>query len=115
MARRASAEPVSLEQMVGALRPEIDRWDDGDRLRALAMAEASLQGRLPINPFHLSATRRMSDSLASRAAWAGYLELTGKGALGTDVFLELLRQVTLDELKAAAHDLMGAKAAGKGV
>jgi hypothetical protein len=26
-----------------------------------------------------------------------------------------LRQVTLDELKAAAHDLMGAKAAGKGV
>ncbi|MCW5939389.1 MAG: insulinase family protein [Fimbriimonadaceae bacterium] len=113
MARRASTETVSPEQMADALRPEIDRWEDGDRLRALAMAEASLQGRLPVNPFHFSASRRMSDSLASRAAWAGYLELTGKGALGTDTFLELLRQVTLEELKAAARDLMGAKATAK--
>jgi predicted Zn-dependent peptidase len=71
------------------------------------MAEASLAGRLPVNPFHLSADRRLGDDLASRAAWAGFLELTGQGALDKSTFLDLLRQVTLEDLRTAALAWVG--------
>ncbi len=107
VARRARPDEAgTVGAMREALLADVAKWDENARVRALAMAEASVLRQMPLNPFWLDAGGPMGDNLSDRTAWRGYLTMVGSGAVDERLLLDSMRNVTLEQMQAAAKSLL---------
>lgn len=99
-------DPELPAKVIALLRADVGRWEESDRERALAVAEAALDrpdGWQPIPlPVSLVADRR----LALQVCWRGYAAMSGGISDDLDSVLESLRRVTLADLQASATDIL---------
>ncbi|MBS1714893.1 MAG: insulinase family protein [Armatimonadetes bacterium] len=98
----ADAEPESLAEVREALLKDVQTWEAPVLERAKAMARASFDGTSPVTPFWVSPEGRMTSVLSDRCAWTGINAMMTGGTVGVPDFTD----VTVEELKAAASDLI---------
>jgi hypothetical protein len=104
--RTEDGEAKYATEMRDALLTDVATWTDATLKRAQAMAEASFARELSISPIWLGPDGPRGRSLADRCAWRGYLEMVGSGALREEVLVGAMKNVDLDQLKAASKDLL---------
>lgn len=96
------ARPETLGEVREALLKDVETWEAPTLERARVMAKAAFSGSSPVTPFWVSPDGRMTSSLSDRCAWTGLnAMMTGAGVETPE-----LDDVTLEELKAAATDML---------
>lgn len=95
-----------MSQMKSLMLADIETWDEITLKRAVAVAQASLVGDFAFNPFWLSSAGPMDNSMADRAAWQGFLAITGSDSVSLQNWAESLKNVSLETLQAQAKILL---------
>jgi predicted Zn-dependent peptidase len=107
MVRKTESEEAKhASEMKAALLADVDKWKDHDLVRAKAIAEAAFARNLSSSPVWLGPDGPMTQSLFDRCAWRGYLEMVGSGALREQVMVGAMQNVDLEQLQAAAKELL---------
>lgn len=102
---------VTAEQMREPLLADVETWTEDHRGRALAMAEATLSGKNPNGVLHLAPFTLYNGSLEHQAQLRALLSMSGSPERGMDDLLDQMRQVSLEDLKAAASAFLAAASA----
>lgn len=95
-----------LSQIQKELSLDVDKWEESDRTRALAMAEAALIRGSELDPLIVGFSGAPSTSLEDRTFMEAYWELKTGGEWNPHKLLESMRSVNLVDLKAAAKDMV---------
>ena len=107
MVRKTENEEAKYaSEMKAALLADVEKWQDHDLVRAKAIAEAAFTRNLSSSPIWLGPDGPMTQSLFDRCAWRGYLEMVGSGALREQVMVGAMKNVDLEQLQAAAKELL---------
>lgn len=107
VAQIAREDPDSeLERIRRRLREDVARWGEETRVRALALAEASLKRGLVVSPFWLSPDGPFGPDVVSRARWMGYMALVDSSASSPEELLARLARVRLEEMRDEASEFL---------
>jgi hypothetical protein len=101
-----------LEKFTAAVSADVEAWNDDSLQRALRLSEAAFTRQVESQVMWLSPSGPMGSTLADRSAWFAYNRLLSPQAGRLDELGAALRQVTVDELKAAAAQMLSEAGTG---
>lgn len=94
------------ERMRKALADDVATWSEATMARALGMMEAGFSRKLEVNPFATDLSDILGAGPTQTAFWTGMGVLQNGPPVSVPGFIEAMRAVTLDQLKAAATQIV---------
>ena len=95
-----------LDRVQSALLKDIDGWSDADKLRALGIADAVINRQNEFSPFYLSGFTPVLSDLSGRTLISAYWQMKTGQAWVPDQIFENLRNISLEDLKEAAKQIV---------
>jgi predicted Zn-dependent peptidase len=107
LAMRPRADEVEVVSTLRtALLSDVERWSEAHRLRAVGMADLSLTRATELSPLSLWRTGPVPNNLEGRTFLKAYWPMKTGQAWNPERLADATRNVTLADLKAAAHELL---------
>ncbi|MBX7133894.1 MAG: insulinase family protein [Fimbriimonadaceae bacterium] len=94
------------ERIRKVLLDDIANWTEAHLARALGMLEAGFNRKLEVNPFATGLDDILGAGPPQTAFWTGIGDLQAGPAITVPGFVEAMRGVTLEQLKAAATQIV---------
>lgn len=102
----SNADPELPAKVIAWLRADVERWQESDRDRALAVTEAVLNRPDGWQPIPLPVSSIGDRRLALQVCWRGYAAMFGWGGNELGSLLEDLRHVNVTDLQASAKEIL---------